>query len=329
MKLKIGMVGCGMIGRYHYAPDMRFARYAELAGICGESRAEALSFAEEMGIPKSYGTYEEMLGDRTIDAVIIATPNYLHCPYVISAAAAGKHVLCEKPMALDMEEAQRMVEACEKAGVVFMVAHHLRHKACNVKAAEMVKKGDIGRVATARVRWSFNHTGGEPETGWRTKKQLSGGGQIMNVNSHCVDLLVYILGKPVRVSAFIQEEENLEVENGSVIMIEFENGVIGIAEGSDREETEPSNLEIFGGGCSLIIEKACSTDKYGGLRRLPSGDFEKAEFDRSPYTLEVDHFAKAVIEKFEPISSGRKTLETMKVLMAAYESAETGKHICL
>ena len=204
MKLKIGMAGYGMVSRYHFVPALQTSRCAELVGVCGTDVDRCRKFAEEMGIPKYYKNYEEMIADSSIDAVLIATPNYLHCPQVVSAAAAGKHILCEKPMAINMEEAYRMVEVCDKAGVVLMVAHHLRYKACNIKIAEMIKRRDTGRISTARVRWSFNLTKAEPRKDWRTKKELAGGGQILNVNSHCVDLLVYLFGRPLKVSSFIQ-----------------------------------------------------------------------------------------------------------------------------
>lgn len=329
MKIRIGMAGYGLVGRYHFVPALRNSRYAELIGVCGSNVERCRKFAEEMGIHRCYKNYEEMLADSSIDAVLIATPNYLHCPQVISAAEAGKHILCEKPMAINMKEAYHMVEVCDKAGVIFMVAHHLRYKACNMKVKEMMSNGDMGRISTVRVRWSFNHTNAEPDKGWRMKKELAGGGQILNVNSHCVDLLIYLLGEPLKVSAFIQKEAGDEVEEGSVIVIEFADGIIGIAQGSYREETVPNNLEMFGSRCSLIVEGACSTDRHGSIRNLTTGDYEKVEFDESPYTVEIDHFAKAIMERFEPVSSGRKTLDTMRVLMASYQSAETGKHIYL
>ncbi len=329
MKLTIGIVGYGTLAEKFHEPSIKASTLVELVGVYDKNYERCRKFDEMKGPIRCYTSYQDMLDDSRIDAVLIATPNAMHCSQVIAAARAGKHVLCEKPMALNMEEAIVMVEACEKAGVTFMVAHDLRYKACNIKAAEVVKKGQLGRVSTAWVRWSFSIPEGRLEDGWREKKQLSGGGQAMNVNSHCIDLLVYIFGKPIKVSAFLQVEQGEEVENGSVVMMEFPGGVLGIAQGSYRESGVSNDLEISASRCSLIVEQACSSDTQGVLRYYPSGTVEKCESLKGPYTLEVDHFAKAVMEKFEPVSSGRKTLDTMQVLMATYRSAETGQHINL
>lgn len=329
MKLKIGLAGHGAIARHCLVPAMHACRYAELAGVCGRDAERCRRFAGEAGIPAWYADYEEMLADGEIDGVLLATPNYLHYPQVIAAAEAGKHVLCEKPMALNMKEALQMVDACESAGVVFMVGHHLRYKSCNIRAAEMVKNGDLGRVSTALAKWSFNIPGGRLEDAWRNKPELSGGGQLMNVNAHCLDLLAYLFGKAVKVSAFLQRENDAEVEEGSTVIAEFTGGITAIARGSYREHGVSNSLEIAGSASSLLVEGACSAGRHGTLRLMPSGDVEKAEFDESPYAVEVDHFARAVSENFEPASSGRRTLDTMELIMAAYLSAETGEHIDL
>ncbi len=329
MKFKIGMLGYGAIAEKFHEPGIKASSHAELAGLYDKNYERCRKFAEAGTATRCYKSYDDMLSDSRIDGVLIVTPNILHCSQVIAAAKAGKHVLCEKPMALNMEEAHLMVKECEKAGVTFMVAHHLRFKACNERAAGLVRKGVMGRVSTARAIWSFNIPEGRLEDGWREKKKMSGGGQIMNVNSHCIDLLVYIFGKPARVSAFLQAEKGAEIENGSVVMMEFAGGVLGVAQGSYREKGTSNNLEISGSEISLVVEGACSADRHGSLRRMPTGETEKADMDFSPYTAEVDHFAMAAKGNFEPVSSGRKILDTMETVMAAYRSAETGMHVNL
>jgi len=325
MKLKIGMAGCGMIARCHYVPDIKICRWAKLVGVCGKGPEEAQSFAEEMGLPRWYKNFETMVTDDSIDAVIVGTPNHLHFPQVLAAAAAGKHVLCEKPMALNMAQAEEMTRVCRAAGVVFMVAHHLRYKACNETTKKMVDTGELGDVSTAHIQWSFNSSQSVPNKDWHTDPSLSGGGQIMDVGSHCVDLLTYLFGPARRVSAFTRSKLYQTVEDTSVITIQFQNGVLATAEGSYVEAGTENSLEIFGNRSSLIVTGACSTDRYGSLRKLPGGERLKVESGISGYTAEVDHFARAVLDRFEPISSGEKVLETMRILTAAYTSAESGR----
>ena len=149
----------------------------------------------------------------------------------------------------------------------------------------------------------------------------------MNVNSHCIDLLCYLFGPAKKVSSFIQKNVYEEIEDVSIVMIEFENGVIATAQGSYTEEKTGNNLEIFGSKDSLIISGACSTDNDASMRILPDEKTEMAENQLSPYAVEVDHFAEAVQGKFEPVSNGRETLKTMEIIAAAYLSAESGKHV--
>ena len=327
MKLKIGIVGYGAIAEKFHQPGIKASNYAEISGVYDKNKDRCSKLASVEPDVKCYKSYEEMLSDSRIEAVLLATPNNFHCSNVISAAEAGKHILCEKPMALNMVESRLMVDMCDKAGVTFMVAHHLRFKACNIRTAEVISEGKLGRISSARAIWSFNIPGGLLSDGWRENKNMSGGGQIMNVNSHCIDLLVYLFGKPQRVTAFLQTEKGSVVESGSIVMIEFDNGILGIAQGSYREKGSSNNLEILGSESTVIVEGACSAGKDGELKYFPSGVCEKVETDVSPYTKEVDHFARSIKEKFEPISSGRKILDTMMVIDAAYLSAQTGKHI--
>jgi len=326
-KVKIGLAGCGLIGRHHFLPGIRRSAYAECIGVSTSTEAKARALALEMGIPKWYPDFESMLEDSDIEAVVIATPNFLHHQQVIAAAGACKHVLCEKPMALDMVESLGMVDACKKSKVTFMVAHHLRYKACNQRVKEILDSGELGKVSTCHIQWSFNNTNGIRCNDWHTDKKLSGGGQLMNVSSHCVDLLVYLLGSAKKVSAFMSLNENAEVEDVSIVMIEFTNGVLAVAEGSYSEEGTENNLEVFGNRASLVVKNACSIDNRGSLQVLPEGEIIDFSQDVTPYTAEIDYFCSAIKEGFEPVSSGRRVLETMRILMAAYKSVETGRHI--
>jgi predicted dehydrogenase len=329
MKLKMGIVGCGLIARYHYAPSFSACEYAELVGVCGVSMEESQAFADDFDTPTAYDSYEKMPEDDELDAVIVAVPNHLHYSFVCKAARAGKHVLCEKPMALTMQEAQKMVDICQKYGVVFMVAHHLRYKTANRKAKELIDSGSIGKISSARAKWSFNNPNAGSDVDWHDDPKLSGGGQMMNVNSHCLDLLVYMFGPIQEVSAFLRKQPGRKVENGSMVMIRFANDVLAMADGSHHEECPGNKLEIFGDKGNLCISNACSTDNEAEITIMPNAQVLELPSEPTPYSQEVDHFAWSIQNNAEPISSGKQVLETMRLLMAAYESAETGRHIVL
>ena len=320
------MAGCGLIGKHHYVPAIRNSKNAELLGIAASAEKKAAEFAKEMNIPNAYPDFDEMLKDPLIEAVIVGTPNYLHYQQVIDAANAGKHVLCEKPMAMNLTQSLEMVKACEEHNVTLMVAHHLRFKKCTQEVRNILAKGELGRISTCRAQWSFNGPRDTMNKNWHDRKDLSGGGQAMNVNSHCVDLLVYLFGPPNKVSAMMAQDASCEIEHTSVITIEFKSGVIGIAHGSNHEDGSENNLEIFGSAGGLIVQGACSTDNHAIMKRTTSHEIIDLNSDETPYMKEIEHFCSAIREEYEPISSGRRVLDTMRILMAAYESAQNGKH---
>jgi predicted dehydrogenase len=320
------MAGCGLIGRHHFIPGIRNSEHAELIGITASSKEKAEIFASEMQIPNSYPDFHAMIADPEIEAVIIATPNHLHHQQVLDAARSGKHVLCEKPMALDLTQAQQMVEACREGSVTLMIAHHLRFKAVNQKVKEILESSRLGRISTCSVQWSFNCGCPEPDN-WHAKRELAGGGQIMNVNSHCIDLLVYLFGRATKVCAVMSSETDCDVEDVSAITIEFKNGVLAVARGSYRETGTQNDLEICGSKQTLVVKGACSTDNSGSILELPAKTETDYGLRLSPYTSEIDHFCQSIRDGAEPVSSGNEVLETMWILMAAYESVATGKHI--
>ena len=122
----------GLVGEYHHLPALKQCQYAEAAAVCDINDEKAKAMAERFSIPRYFTNYEQVLADESIDAVLIATPNFLHKAQAIAAAKAGKHVLVEKPMALNLNECREMIDACENASVTLMVAHHLRFKDCAV-----------------------------------------------------------------------------------------------------------------------------------------------------------------------------------------------------
>lgn len=325
-KLKIGLVGCGLIGRHQYVPGIKNSKNAELIGVTASSLQNAEKFASEMQIPKTYSNFHHMIADPEIEAVIIATPNHLHYQQVLDAASAGKHILCEKPMALNLSQAKEMVENCKKNSVTFMIAQHLRYKEVNQKVKDILESSQLGKVSTASIQWSFGDGSLQAGT-WQSKKELAGGGQIINVNSHCLDLLVYLFGKADKVSAFTSTDNHCEVEDVSVITIEFANGVLATARGSYREAATLNDLEICGNQQSLLIKGACSVSNRGSIIELSTNKETLFNLENSPYTIEVDHFCESVQSKAESVSSGENNLETMWIIMAAYESAVIGKHI--
>ncbi len=190
-----GLIGASTIGREWMAPAISAQPDSEVVAWRVRMLARAGAFAAELGIPKVHATVDDLLADPDIDAVYISSTNEWHEPQVLAAAAAGKHVLCEKPLALTLEGARAMVEACRAAGVVMGTNHHLRNAAAHRAMRELVADGAIGQPLAARVF----HAVYLPAhlQGWRIERPESGGGVILDITVHDADTLRFVLDDEV------------------------------------------------------------------------------------------------------------------------------------
>jgi len=219
--VKVGIVGTGFVGDIHHASFKSWVRDAEVVAVASPNNAA--KFAAERGIPQAYADYRQMLLDKDIDVIDIGIPNDLHCQVVVDAAKAGKHVIIEKPLCVTLEQADEMIEACQKASVLLMYAEELLFAPKYVRVKTLIEEGAIGEPFLAKQ--SEEHPG--PHMPWFWDVNRSGGGVLLDMGCHSIEYTRWILGKPkVKiVTAFMGtyiHQERTQGEDHSYTIVEYE-----------------------------------------------------------------------------------------------------------
>ncbi len=342
-KVKIGIVGSRFQADCIAASVRAMPEEAEVVAVASPTAGNADTFAKRHGIPRSYSDYRDMLRDRDIEMVSITAPNRLHASMTIDAARAGKHVICEKPLCITLEEADAMIDACAKAGVLLLYAEELFFAPKYVKAKHMADEGAFGRVHL--VKQSEKHSG--PHSDWFWDVEQSGGGALMDLGCHGIAFCWWFLGRPKVKSVYAQLSTQVHGDrtlgdDEAITINEFENGAVGIVENSwNRPGGMDDSIEVFGAqgqtyadmlmgnalptysevGFGYAVEKAAST------RGWTYPVFE--EHWNYGFPQEMRHFARCVRGKETPISDGETGRVVQEVLYAAYASAGLGRKITL
>lgn len=232
-KLRVAVIGTGAVSQKYHIPGFQSSPYAELVAICDVDPNRAQEVANRFHVPRWVTDWHELLDDR-VDAVSICTPNRFHAEVAIAAAKAGKHVLCEKPIAMTNEEANAMVAAAEENGVTLMVEFPLLFDPGYCAARDAVQAGLIGEVLTVHSKWA--HPGPRyysPSAAWFYSKEAAGGGALLDLGIHCASYISSILGDPVSVQGLLSARtEGLAVDENATLLLAFPNGKSGIIEAS-------------------------------------------------------------------------------------------------
>ena len=214
------MVGLGRISMQHFMPGLKTTKNAKLTALVSGHRDKAEKMAAQYGVPEkniySYDNYDSIANNKDIDAVYIALPNSMHAEYTIRAAKAGKHVLCEKPMATSVADAEAMIAACKQANRKLMIAYRCQLEPANLRAKELIRDGKLGKIQAIESTYGFNIARGE----WRYTRKLGGGGPLMDVGIYSLNACRFLLGEePAEIHAtasvidhdgrFDEVEENL------------------------------------------------------------------------------------------------------------------------
>lgn len=258
-KLRVGLVGCGRIAAKNHAPEMaRLGKAkAEIVALYDIKKGKAEAFAAEANLPKAtvFPSYEAMLASD-IDAVIIATPNLFHCPQTLAAIQAGKHVLVEKPMAGTVAEADRMIDAAEKAGLVLQVNQSLRFSAFYVELQKRVASGILGKPLHARCLRASSvspDVGWSPGATWFVKKKFEGS-LVGDIAVHMADFLQGAFG-PVKKIQAITRNRRHEVVDNVTALFDFANGATGVLQLSWTFPVGDGGLELYGDEAKLCTNK--------------------------------------------------------------------------
>jgi len=254
--LRWGIIGAGDIVRRRVAPAINDLPNCELTAIARANADKAEEFARQFGAKRWYADWRELVKDEEVDAVYVATPVYLHAPQTIAAAEAGKQVLCEKPMAMNADECDEMIAACEANGVKLGIAYYRRFYPVLARVRELLTLGEIGRPVVAQIN-SFEYVDISPGDSrhWFLEKAKNGGGPMMDFGCHRLEVLTNLFGSVRRMSSLTANVQwkDREVEDTAVATIEFESGPVATVTVTHGAFEPQDTLDIFGTAGSIHI----------------------------------------------------------------------------
>jgi 1,5-anhydro-D-fructose reductase (1,5-anhydro-D-mannitol-forming) len=296
-----GIAGCGWIARDAVAPAVQASRLGELVALTSLDAGEIAAVAPGAEVHRTTDL-DAFLATPGLDGVYVATPNHAHAEVVEAAAAAGKHVLCEKPMATTLADARRMVDACERAGVLYHTAFNQRWHPAHVRLRELVADGAIGTVTQARIRYACETPPWWGADDWHFDPGRAGGGALFDLAPHGLDLVGVLIDRPLVEVTGLRQRALLAhgVEDGAAVVARYEGDVLAtIQVAYTTPETLPRReLELIGTEGMAITRDTMGQDAGGRLTLIPAGDgmprpVSYVPQDGDPFRLEVDAFAEA------------------------------------
>jgi len=326
--IRFGIAGFGLHAVRRLMPGFALARNCKVVALSRRDAHKAREAARQYGIPHgfAFASTEELCRCPEVDAVLVTTPNACHLHDVLTAVAAGKPVLCEKPMGMDADECRQMVEAARNASVLLGVAQVFRFEESTARFRERVAAGDIGRPIFARAEFSFPGSG--HARSWLYNRSIAGGGPIADVGVHCIDALRYILqDEPRRVSALGRsDEQSGDVEVAAVLTLEFQRGTLATVLVSTRAPYR-TPLEIVGDAGVLRADDALNVERPVKLELWRDGQriAEDTVSNQLAYARQVDAFAAAVEGREVFPVPGQQGWQNQLILDAAYRSLSLGK----
>jgi 1,5-anhydro-D-fructose reductase (1,5-anhydro-D-mannitol-forming) len=324
--INFGIIGFGLHAVKRLMPGFALAKNCRVSALSRRELAKAQASARQYNIPQAFDSAEKLCRSPQVDAVFIATPNACHLQDVLVATACGKPILCEKPMAINADQCQQMVEAAHKAKVLLGIAQVFRFEDSIAWFREQVAAGSIGKPVFARSEFSFPASQGHART-WIHDPAVAGGGPVADVGVHCVDALRFVLQDEVlRVSAREIAGKAGEVEAGATLLLEFSRATLATVMVSFLAEYR-TPLELVGETGVLRAENALTVDRPVQLELSRGGAVVETSTasNQLAYARQVDAFAAAVEGKAEFPIPGEEGWRNQQILDAAYRSMKSGQ----
>ncbi|MEH7387393.1 Gfo/Idh/MocA family oxidoreductase [Bacillus sp. JJ1521] len=339
-KVKIAVIGCGSIAQHRHLPEYAMNENVEIVAVCDIVEERVHKVASEYDVI-AYTNYEELLANPGVEAVSVCTPNYLHAPVSIAALEAGKHVLCEKPMATSKQEAMNMIEAAKKSNKKLMIGHNQRFVASHQKARQLIEEGVLGKIYSFRT--TFGHGGPEGwsvdgKESWFFKKNEAFIGAMGDLGVHKTDLLRFLLGEEfVEVGSFIETsaKENADVDDTAVCILRTESGIIGTLAASWSYVSKEDNSTIFYGEKAILrieddpVANVIIQYKNGEVVKFELGGIQTNEDGGQTNSHVISHFIQSIVTDTIPPVTGEEGMKSLQVILSALESKETKKIISI
>jgi predicted dehydrogenase len=331
------IVGLGRISMGHFMPGVDESKTGKLTALVSGHYEKALRQSAMYNIPApaiyDYTEFDEIAQNPAIDGVYIALPNSMHAEYTIRAAKAGKHVLCEKPMATSVEECRKMIEACQKHNVKLMIAYRCQYNTLHLKAMQLIRSGQIGQVQAIESAFGFDIQpffvlDGVRSPEWRLDKKMAGGGPLMDVGIYCLNASRYLTGEePAEIrgysSVIDQDGRFKEVEENDAWTVRFPSGILA----SGNTTYGGNGMNFFraqGSKGTIEMNPAFSYDGMHLRARLANGqvvDDPEMRHDPIDFTKQADYFAHCVWNNQEPKTDGEEGLRDISLMSQIYASA--------
>lgn len=327
-KVRWGVLGAAKIAVEKVIPAMRRGEWSEVAALASRDAGVAAQAARELGIAKSYGSYEELLEDPSVEAVYIPLPNHMHVPWALKAAEAGKHVLCEKPIAMSAAEARLLLDARERWGVKIQEAFMVRTHPQWTAARELARSGRIGELRS--IECVFSYFNRDPSNIRNIPK--AGGGALMDIGCYPVQISRFVYGaEPRRVLALVERDPEMKTDRLTSAVLDFEAGRAAFT--CSTQLVAHQRVELLGTRGRVEVEIPFNAPNDRPTRilvddgsRLGGASAETMEFAPcDQYTIQGDLFSRAVREGTEQPIPLEDAVGNMAVIDALFRSAESGR----
>jgi predicted dehydrogenase len=329
--LRVAIMGLGSYGT-RVAEAIQSCKRVKLVGVISGTPAKVKNWQAKYGIPEkncyNYGNFDRIKDNADIDAVYVITPNALHHDQVIRVAKAGKHAICEKPMALNAREGQEMVDACRQANVQLLVGYRMHFEPKTLEIIRMRKDGEFGKILFFQGLSGFSI--GDP-TQWRLNKQLAGGGSLMDIGIYSINGARYMIGEdPVWVTAEETKTDKQKFREGVDETIQFQLGFPSGAVASCLSTYRMNNLDKFFLNGEKGFAELLPATGYGPIQgRTHKGELTQPHTTHQ--TVQMDEMAGILLEAKKPIVpvDGVEAVKDLKIIDAIYQATQTGKKISL
>ncbi len=344
MKVKWGVIGaCGIADRRTIPEGIIPAKNAELVALMDIDEERLKEIAKKYGDVRCYTKEEDLLKDKEIEAIYIATPTYLHHKQALMAARAKKHILLEKPIAMNLGQAEEIISICRENKVKLTLGYMMRYHSYHQKIKKMIDEKKLGKLIMGRAQLTCWYP--LMKGSWRQEPTLGGGGSLIDMGSHCIDLLEMFMGKVVEVSSYTGNlVQDYPVEDTALVLLKFEKGALGVVDNHFNipDASSENRLEIYGSKGSILAKGTIGQDSSGYMVERIEKEEKGYEAEQkrekirekeinlksvNMYQSEIEDFSRCIIEDSQPSFKGEDGLRNLEIVLAAYKSAKKGRTI--
>ncbi len=338
--VRVGIVGSQFVSSIHADSIKRHVRGAEVIAAASPTQSHIEAFAQTFEIPNAYTDYRKLLEMKDIDMIVVGAPNHVHCPIVCEAAEAGKHIVVEKPMCLNLAEADKMIDTCKQNNVKLMYAEELCFTPKYVRMKQLLDEGALGDLIL--IKQSEKHDGPHTPHFWDVEQ--SGGGVMMDMGCHAIEFFRWIVGRDVQPKSIYADmgnyvhKDKTKGDDNTIFILKFENGVTGLAEESwvkkggmdDRAEVHGTQgvayANLLQGNAILTYSESgygYAVEKAGASTGWSFTIYEEAW--NYGFPQEMQHFVNCVRNDTKPAITGEDGKAVLEIVFAAYASAASGR----